>query len=214
MAPDPPLDTRTRLIDAAVSLLWERGYAAAGVDDLCRHANARKGSFYHFFLSKSDLAVAALEAHWAAARRDVFEPISAGGQPGLERLSQLIDRTAAIQRRMLTETHMVLGCPFATLGQELAHRDERIRVAVLTIFDAHCHFLRGWLDEAQRDRQVPAGDNDLRARQLLALVEGALLLGKVAANPDVFVEICAGLPLLAGRGGGVVPRSSAIPELL
>lgn len=206
--------TRTRLVDAAILLLWERSYAAAGVDDLCRRADARKGSFYHFFRTKSDLALAAIDTQWTATRHAVFEPIADEGPPGLDRLSRLVERTAEVQRQIVTEKHMVLGCPFASLGQELAHRDDKIRAAVQTVFDGQCHFLRLWLDEAERARQITPGDNAARSSQLFALFEGALLLSKVAASPDVFVEICAGLPILAGRTAIVASRSGAIPELL
>lgn len=214
MAPRENPATRTRLIESAANLLWERSYSSAGVDDLCRAAAARKGSFYHFFPAKADLAIAAIEFQWEATRREVFEPVAQNGASGLERLTRLLDRTDELQRRLLREKLVVLGCPFANLGQELAHRDPRIRSVVLTIFDSHCHFLRSWLDEAERNRQIVPGDNHSRARQLFALFEGALLMAKVAANPEVFREICTVFPAIAGRGASMPARASAIPELL
>jgi len=206
--------TRKRLVESAATLLWERSYGSAGVDDLCRAANARKGSFYHFFPAKADLAIAAIEFQWETARREVFEPVMQTAAPGLERLTKLVERTDDIQRRVLRDKHVFLGCPFASLGQELAHRDTRIQAAVLTIFDGHCHFLHSWLEEAERNRQILPGDNRLRARQLFALFEGALLMAKVAANPEVFLDICVAFPVIAGRNVVSSARSSAIPELL
>jgi TetR/AcrR family transcriptional regulator, transcriptional repressor for nem operon len=206
--------TRQRLVEAAATLFWERSYGSAGVDDLCRAADARKGSFYHFFPGKADLAMAALEFHWATTRRQVFEPIAETVAPGMERLGALVERTNVIQQRILADKQAVLGCPFASLGQELAHRDPRIREALQTIFDGHCHFLHSWLDEAARGRQISPGDNIARARQIFALFEGALLMAKVGADPAVFVEICAALPALTGRAASPAVRSSAIPELL
>ena len=61
-----------RLVESAANLLWERNYGSAGVDDLCRAANARKGSFYHFFPTKADLAIAAIEFQWETAQREVL----------------------------------------------------------------------------------------------------------------------------------------------
>jgi Bacterial regulatory proteins, tetR family len=49
-------DKRQALIDAAFELIWTNSYGAVSVDDICRAAGARKGSFYHFFRSKVDLA--------------------------------------------------------------------------------------------------------------------------------------------------------------
>ena len=214
MAPRENPATRRRLVQAAATLLWERSYGAVGVDGLCQAADARKGSFYHFFPTKAALAIAAIDFQWQTTRQDVFEPITEAAAPGLPRLTALLERTDDIQRRALREKLVVLGCPFAGLGQELAHRDPRIRAAVLTIFDHHCHFLRSWLDEAERARQIAPGDNPARARQIFALFEGALLMAKVAADPGVFLEICAAVPAVAGRAAASSSRSSAIPELL
>ncbi|HSH94300.1 MAG TPA: helix-turn-helix domain-containing protein, partial [Roseimicrobium sp.] len=48
-------DAKQRLMDAAQNLIWERSYGATSVDDICAKADVRKGSFYHFFRSKSEL---------------------------------------------------------------------------------------------------------------------------------------------------------------
>ena len=55
---------KTRLMDAAMDLIWENSYGTTSVDAICERAGAKKGSFYYFFKSKSELAAAALEADW------------------------------------------------------------------------------------------------------------------------------------------------------
>ena len=49
---------KERLMDAAMDLMWQNGYAAASVDAICEQAGAKKGSFYYFFKSKSELTAA------------------------------------------------------------------------------------------------------------------------------------------------------------
>jgi TetR/AcrR family transcriptional regulator, transcriptional repressor for nem operon len=218
-APNRPVSeipaTRDRLINTAAHLLWHRSYAATGVDDICRLAAAQKGSFYHFFKSKADLAITAVEHQWTTTRQEVFEPLTTTGQPGLDRFRRLLDRLSAIQQDALAEAGALPGSRFGSLGQEMAHQDDRIRVAVHAVFEAHCQFLQAWLDEAVRARQVVPGDTALRARQIFALIEGALLVAKVAADPTAFSALCAAWPALAGQPGLPAPRpSSAIPELV
>ena len=207
-------DTRLRLIHAASDLMSRRGYAAAGVDDLCRLAGARKGSFYHFFPTKADLALAALELHWSVIRQQVFEPVAEAGFPGLDRLHRLVDRSDALHRQGLAE-RQVLGSPFGGLGQEMALQDDRIRAAVLAVFDAQCVYLERWLDEASAARQIVSGDNRARARQILAILEGALLLSRVARDPGVFPDVCAAVAAIAGRlPSAARPAPGTAPELL
>ncbi len=57
-------DAKERLMDAALDLIWEESYGSVTIDDICKRAEVKKGSFYYFFSSKSELAVAALERMW------------------------------------------------------------------------------------------------------------------------------------------------------
>ena len=52
-------DAKDRLMTAALDLIWSESYGAVTIDDICQRAEVKKGSFYYFFESKSDLAVAA-----------------------------------------------------------------------------------------------------------------------------------------------------------
>ncbi len=52
-------DAKPRLMDAARTLIWENSYGSTSVDAICLKAGVRKGSFYHFFESKSALATEA-----------------------------------------------------------------------------------------------------------------------------------------------------------
>src|SRR4051812_27163007 len=57
-------DAKERLMTAALALMWEESYGAVTIDTICTRAEVKKGSFYYFFSSKADLAVAALENLW------------------------------------------------------------------------------------------------------------------------------------------------------
>ena len=51
-------DTRGKLLDAALTVIRTKGYTATTVDDICVAAGVTKGSFFHYFKSKEDLALA------------------------------------------------------------------------------------------------------------------------------------------------------------
>ena len=57
-------DANERLMNAALDLIWEESYGTVTIDDICKRAEVKKGSFYYFFASKAELAVAALEKMW------------------------------------------------------------------------------------------------------------------------------------------------------
>lgn len=190
-------DTRQRLVAAAAELLWERSYQGASVDELCSRASAKKGSFYHFFDSKTDLAIAAIESSWAATKQGVFEPIARSGSGGLAQLRSVVDAVDRFQTEVRQKKGAYLGCPFGSLGQEMAHQDERLRAALDSVFAGHCDFLRGAIEAAQHSGDIPAGDSARRAENVFALLEGALLIAKVANDPERFRRIAAAIVAVA-----------------
>src|SRR5450432_3750642 len=78
-------ETRRKLLETALELIWESSYGAVSVDDICEKAGVNKGSFYYAFKSKSDLAVAAYERHWEG-KRAYMDKIFSPQTPPLQRL--------------------------------------------------------------------------------------------------------------------------------
>lgn len=194
-------DTYDRLLQAAASLLWERSFQATSVDDLCSRADAKRGSFYYFFRSKTDLAIAAIEKAWEQTRLAVFDPIFSGNGSSLGQIQRLIDTVHEFQSSLAAEKGSYLGCPFGNLGQEMARQDDRIRVALQEIFDAHCAYFETALLRAEQAGEIPPGDNRARAKKIFALLEGAMLLGKVANDPQIFRSIAPAVMLIASSTG-------------
>ena len=191
------LETRDRLLQTAANLMWERSFQAAGVDELCQRANAKKGSFYHFFTSKTDLAGAAIERSWEQTKDGVFDPNFSHAASGLTQLRNLFEKVYEYQLTVAAEKGGVLGCPFGNLGQEMARQDERIREVLQKIFDGHCDYIEAALVRAERAGEIPAGDNRQRAKSIFALMEGALLLAKVANDPQIFRNAMSAVSVVA-----------------
>ena len=118
-------DSRQRLMDAAHELIWGYSYGAVTIEAICERAGVKKGSFYYFFNSKSDLAVAAINAWWDERRalvQEMFRP----EVPPLERIGKYLDFVIQRQIEAYEESGQVLGCPLFTLGSEISTQDERI----------------------------------------------------------------------------------------
>lgn len=193
MQPTETANTRERLLDAASQLIWERGFQGTSVDDLCQRAKARKGSFYHFFPSKAGLVIAAIEQSWTRRKKAVFDPVFASRDSGLSQIATLAARLNDVQLNTKAENGALLGCPFGSLGQEMACQDDAIRNTLQTIFDESCGYLEAALERAVAAGELAPGDNRQRAKALFALFQGAALLAKVANDPAVFRYAVAGL---------------------
>ena len=104
-----PHASKTRLLDAALQVIRTKGYAATTVDDICAAAGLTKGSFFHHFKGKEELALGAVE-YWNAVTSGLFAqaPYRQIADPR-ERLLAYIDFRAQLVRGELPEFTCLLG---------------------------------------------------------------------------------------------------------
>src|ERR1700723_3269285 len=69
--PSPSGGARSKLLDAAISTIREKGYAGTSVDELCARAGVTKGAFFHHFPTKDSIGVAAAN-RWAELSDELF----------------------------------------------------------------------------------------------------------------------------------------------
>ncbi|HEY7596718.1 MAG TPA: TetR/AcrR family transcriptional regulator [Actinophytocola sp.] len=181
------MQTRDRIVRSAARLFLTRSYQSVGIADLCTAADVRKGSFYHFFPSKADLAKAVVDLHAGELERR----LAADGSPA-ERLFAVADAVTQIQTGFEKRFGRVVGCPFGNLAAELSTTDDELRAHVAGVFarwEARlADACRAAADAgALHDGVTPA----TLAHMILAQIQGLILLAKVSGAPAA--EITAGL---------------------
>src|SRR5882757_7070919 len=125
---------KDRLMDAAMEMIWENSYGATSVDAICERADVRKGSFYYFFKSKSELAAEALDADWKK-HLGKLDSIFSSTVPPLERLKHYFDFTYERLAELKEKCGSVLGCPLFSLGSEVCTQDTILRDKIQEILD-------------------------------------------------------------------------------
>ena len=178
-------NSRTRLLDAALDLVRAKGYAATTVDDICHRAGVTKGSFFHHFKSKDDLALAAV-AHWEAKTASLFA--AAGyhqAQNPLDRLLGYVDFRAAILTGELPDYTCLLG----TLVQETYATHPEIRSACERALSAHTAELTRDI-EASKRLYAPTAPWSAESvgNFIQAVLQGSFILAKAKQGPEVVHE--------------------------
>lgn len=197
-------DMKERLTDAAMELLWENSYGATSVDAICERAGAKKGSFYHFFKSKSELAAAALDADWNKKRAEM-DAIFSPTVPPLERFERYFDfvhdRLAEIQQRCGS----ILGCPLLSIGSEVSTQDQVVRDTVDKILDRKINYFISAIRDADAQGLIEAPDPEAKARGLFACYHGTLAQARIQND----VELLREFKHVAMDVLGVKPRARA-----
>src|ERR1700712_609762 len=79
------------VIDAAISVMSERGYAATSVQEIADRVGVLKGSLYHYFSSKEELLFRVLSESHAETDR-IAEEVKALGLEPIDELSEFLRR--------------------------------------------------------------------------------------------------------------------------
>lgn len=203
--PGRPSDARERLVRAATSWIFAHSYAAASVDELCAQAGVGKSSFYHFFPSKHDLALAALDHYWAWYQRRHLAPTFAEDVPPEERVGRLFELAYASQRAVRDAAGHLSGCMVGNMALEMGAQDEAIRAKVDGILAEWTGYFERALREAVDTEASPWVDVPLAARALLAYLEGVMLLAKAHNDPELIKRLSIGVRPLSLLGSDTSP---------
>jgi TetR/AcrR family transcriptional repressor of nem operon len=190
-------DSKLRLLQTAHELIWRQSYGSVGVDQICEQSRVKKGSFYHFFRSKSELTVAAYEFYWDQVRL-ILDRIFSMPIPPLERLDAYFANVRRIQTEHFEKNGCVLGCPFASLGSELSTQDEAIRQMAQQISERKRGYFESTLIDAIEAGDVQDQDPGLLAQELNFYIVGLLQEAKISNDLAVLDRMESGAYRIIG----------------
>jgi TetR/AcrR family transcriptional repressor of nem operon len=180
-----PHESKVKFLDAALQVIRTKGYEATTIDDICAAAKLTKGSFFHHFRNKEELALAAAE-HYAATADLLFAqaPYRALPDP-LDRLMGYLDFRKAILQGSLPEFTCLLG----TMVQETFDSHPAIREACDTYISAHAAEVAKDIAEAKL-QYVPNASWSAESLGLYtqAVIQGAFILAKAKNGPRIAGE--------------------------
>ncbi len=177
-------DTKQKLLDAAFELIWENSYGGVSVDEICGAAKVHKGSLYHFFRTKEDVAVAACENHWETEQSEMDRLFSSQVTP-LERLSQWCNHVYQAQKDKSEKYGHVCGCPIASIGVELATRQEKVRIKAEELMLRNIAYLEVAIADAKQEGLLAVEDPNAAAQQVYSFVIGTLLQARIQNDVEV-----------------------------
>jgi AcrR family transcriptional regulator len=148
--PTPRRNREAEVLQAAIEVFWEKGYAAASVQDVAERVGVLKGSLYHYIDSKEDLLSRIFdESHRQASA--ILEEVAAIDAPSIERLHIYVERYLLWYLTNLERVSLYLGEWRYLTGVRLSKVMEQRRT--------YEGFVRGLILRAQEEGDVPASIN-------------------------------------------------------
>jgi TetR/AcrR family transcriptional regulator, transcriptional repressor for nem operon len=181
---DEPHESKTRILNAALRVVRAKGYSATRIEDICTAAGLTKGSFFHHFKGKEELAIAAAQ-HWGAVTAGTFAaaPYHRHSEP-LDRLLAYID----FRKALISDNPSQFSCFAGTTVQEVFETHPVIRDACSATITGHAATLEADIAAAMRQHGV---NSKWTAKNLAlhtqAVIQGAFILAKATQDPKVAV---------------------------
>tara|TARA_R110001606_G_scaffold399222_2_gene582450 strand:+ start:107776 stop:108429 length:654 start_codon:yes stop_codon:yes gene_type:complete len=177
-----PTNTKSKLLLTANDLIWKSSYGFVSVDDICKAAGIKKGSFYYYFSSKAELAVAVMEESYQDYEIDI-NSIFSSTQPPIERFENLADFVYKKQKQAYDKYGRVCGCPYASLGSEMAGNEELIQKKADEILHRQGNMFKQTLQEMVDSGLLPTKtDISNMSAQIITTILGQVMVARIQNN--------------------------------
>jgi TetR/AcrR family transcriptional repressor of lmrAB and yxaGH operons len=174
----PGLDSRERMIEAAIALMRRSGLSGAGINEVVRESGAPKGSVYHHFPGgKLQLATEALAVHAARVQQFMEHALTSRRRPG-DRVKALFDAFA----RRVEEAEYRRSCPVGAVCLDLDPGIEHLQPMLGAMFSEWITLIARHVDlgDARRSKSF--------AGLALTAIEGAYIRCRAERSSRPFKE--------------------------
>jgi TetR/AcrR family transcriptional regulator, transcriptional repressor for nem operon len=178
-------ESKTKLLRAAIRVIRVKGFTATRVEDVCEAAGLTKGSFFHHFDSKDELALAAAD-YWIEGTEARF------GSASYHELADPLERLLAyvdFRKALLTGELPDFTCLAGTMVQEVYDTHPAIREACNRSISGHAATLLADIEEAMRQRGMrPEWTAESLALYTQAALQGAFILAKARGGAAIAAQ--------------------------
>jgi TetR/AcrR family transcriptional repressor of nem operon len=178
-----------KLMDASLELMWEESYGAVTIDDICKRAGVRTGSFYYFYKSKAHLAVAALEKLWNEDWKPQLDRIFSPSVDPLDRLTGYLQGIYARAAEQKAKHGKFLGCPIFSVASEVSTQEVDVTAAARDILSRKRRYYVSAIRDAAAQGAIEPCDAADQATALFGLIEGMVGEARIMNSPEVLKKL-------------------------
>ena len=183
------IDKRAALIDIGTAIFTQKGFSTTGIDEIVQAADVPKGSFYYYFSSKEEFAIAVIGNYGRYFSRKLERILEDQDKTPLARLKGFTEEASSGMMRF----DFKRGCLIGNLGQEMASLEENFRVVLLGVLREWRKRFAACLQEAKDSGEILTPvDAATLSHFFWCAWEGAVLCAKLersAASLDIVRDV-------------------------
>ncbi len=188
------LDKRDLILTKGSDVMTRRGYHGTGVLEIVQAAGIPKGSFYHYFASKEDFALQALDFVYQPRLARYAEAMA---NTALSPRERILGYYRELQQHFSRQEKAQYHCFIGSLSFEMAELLPAIGEQVEKIQQASADILQACLEQAQQAGELSAEEDCANLAIFISNAwQGVLARLKVGGNTQVLDAFIARLQLL------------------
>jgi AcrR family transcriptional regulator len=178
--PNEPIDTRAKILEAAVQVFAQKGYHETRMDDIVNESKTSKGSLYFYFPSKQDIFFGLIETFTGLLESRLKEAIAAE-QHGSEQVDSALTASLRLFSQYRTLAKIVL---VQAVGLGAAFEERR-----RTINDRFAAIIQARIEKGIQDGSLPKQNADLAARAWVGALNEIVIYWIYTGTPDLETAI-------------------------
>ena len=159
---------KSDLVSIAADLFRQKGYSGTSIDDIAKKVGLTKGSLYHHFAGKEELALAAVAQVHAHYRANIFSILLDRKAPGVDDLAEF---NRAVEDFFANHPY---GCLLANMSLEIGGAYELFKKVIVRFFDEWTSCYRKIFSRYLSKKAALA-----EAEDAIAAVQGSILMYRI-----------------------------------
>lgn len=169
------LETRNRIMNAAMDCFSRNGYEATGVSEICAAAEVSKGAFYHHFPSKQSVFLAGLQ-DWLKMLDAMLDTSRKGSTSAPQALRKMSELMVMIFDQASDRLPM-----FLEFWTQASH-DPVIWQEIVQPYQRYADYFSTIIQDGIEEGSLKPVEIDVAARLIVAVALGLLLQGLLAPS--------------------------------
>lgn len=181
-----PESTRIKILNAAESIILEKGFGGTTVDAVINEAGVSKGAFFHHFKSKAELGQVLVKRYAGKDLEHLEHTLEKAEGLSDDPLQQLLIFVKLFEQEMETLQEPFPGCLYASYLYQSELFDENIKDLISESMLKWRLRVKEKLDEiVQKYPSKKDVDLESLSDMLLVIFEGALVLSQSLQEPRI-----------------------------
>ena len=178
--------TKDKLIAAGAELFLIHSYQGTGINEVLKMCGVPKGSFYNYFSSKEDFALAVIDYQMEQSDEFVLQNLCNYSISPLQRVAAYLE---SIGQGMVS-CHFAMGCLFGTLAQEMSSLSSKLREALTRAFQIQVDHLTDCIRAGQEQGEIRTDLDPVElAGFIMSALQGAQIMAKTFVSGEPLREV-------------------------